>query len=326
MGGNCLNIPTVRMDAITFHRLADRLDFMLTDDNLDVYVTRSYKDKDSFGDVDILLVDDGRDWREYITKRFAPNQLVTTCTAEPKQYSFDYEGAQIDFLVFQQEHYPCGIMFYSCGMFGELLGRIADTRGLKFGYFGLQYRYFEGGRPRGRFTLSQDSETILTALGLEPRPSPLQFDTMHQMFDYLLSSRYFNSTYFDLSHLNNGKRGKNKKRKEYMAFLEYMVLVKKPSNAKLTEEEKLVWINQTFPALQPWLDSVTVQSNREDEAREKFNGRVLADRLGWTGKDLSVIKVYRAQVEEQHGQYWEYVLQTPVEQLLQEIVKVKRGA
>ena len=72
------------------------------------------------------------------------------------------------------------------------------------------------------YCLSNNFEDILNILGLNTTVYKNGFDTYQEMFDFVISSPYFDKNLFLFENLNNKNRVRDKKRKTYNMFLEYL--------------------------------------------------------------------------------------------------------
>lgn len=328
MGGNALSIAVERMDKVTHTRLSKHVIETLATDSIRADVTAHYRLKETFGDIDILVVaQPGMDWKQYIIEHFAPDSMFQNGTASDNVHSFSFniEQYQTDLLIVKADLYKTTQFYYSCGMFGDLVGRVAMGMGAKFGVFGLEYRHHISGTTQriGTVNLSMDKHEIIEALGFSLEQFDKGFDTVKEMFDFVISSKHFNIHYFDFDNLNAAKRAKNLRRKEYVEFLEY-VKVSRPDvfeKPKLSVDEQMKWMLCSFPnARIP--ERITKFENVEQQKAEvkiKFNGKIVMERLGLTNKELSFLKGFAAQFDN----YNDYILSTELDQILVDVSRYR---
>ena len=84
-----------------------------------------YKDKETFGDADIVVslegLEDEFNMREFIVDNFKPNEIFHNGNC----WSFDYKELQIDIISVSSEHYDSTLNYLAYNDFGNLVGRLA---------------------------------------------------------------------------------------------------------------------------------------------------------------------------------------------------------
>lgn len=316
------------MDKPTHTRLSKHVIKTLATDGIRANVTAHYRLKETFGDIDILVVaQPGMDWKKYINEHFAPDSMFQNGTSSDNVHSFSFniEQYQTDLLIVKADLYETTQFYYSCGMFGDLVGRIAMGMGAKFGVFGLEYRHHIPGTTQriGTVNLSTDKHDIIHALGFSLERFDKGFDTVEEMFEFVISSKYFNIYYFDFDNLNAAKRAKNLRRKEYVEFLEY-VKVNRPDvfdKPALSADEQMNWMVRSFPNahIPERIAEFENIEQRKTEAKVKFNGKIVMERLGLTNRELSFLKDFAAQFED----YNNYILNTELDQILADVSRYR---
>ena len=226
MGGKALTqVYTRRYSREEFYLLYDELKPKLQKAfNTQTALVISYKTKSSFGDMDILLLNSGNtptpdEINKILIEEFGASQIARNSTI----YSFDYKQLQIDLIFTPTSNWETSKTFFSYNDLGNLLGKIYHKLGLSFGFSGLRFIYRTNeDRILEEFIITKDFKKILEFIGLSYERYLEGFDTMIDIYDYIISSKYFEPTSFYLENLDQKNRKRNAKRANYAAFIEYI--------------------------------------------------------------------------------------------------------
>lgn len=231
MGGNAIKNTFVRRFARHEYKVLEyevlqmlRAEFM--DVASQVRVVPHYSTKPSFGDMDIVidydLISQERidKVREKIRKIFGANEIYYN----NREFSFPYKEIQVDLICVSPAYYRQTIDYLSYNDLGCLVGVIAKYAfGLSYGMRGLIYKCkADSGEALFEKELRKNSTAeILDFLGFDGARFNQGFDTLESIFEYVCSSKHFHESFFELTNLNNENRTRNRKRDNYMKFLEY---------------------------------------------------------------------------------------------------------
>jgi hypothetical protein len=125
MGGSALGHTGVRRyKADEFHELVKEvLPKVEKAFNTKVELVRSYKSKESFGDMDILVLDKNSlldNSLDLINESFHPTDIVSNANV----ISFDYKNLQIDLIFTEESNWETSRVFFAFNVLGNLMGRI----------------------------------------------------------------------------------------------------------------------------------------------------------------------------------------------------------
>jgi hypothetical protein len=269
---------------------------------------RFYHKKESFGDMDIILSMDGfnRNMKEYIEETFQPNEIFHNGNA----WSFDYKELQIDFITCAPEDYDSNYHYLAFNDLGNFMGRIAQKMGLKYGQEGLWYNHFHNGQKVGRIPVSKDYPRIFDYLDLSYDKWLEGFDTLEEIFEYVMGSKYFSPDQFQLDQLNKINRERNAKRKSYMSFLEYVEGMEPNEIGKILmeahKEDLINKVAKAFPECDIKLEvkRIEYEDALRGYASAKFNGGMVMRELGLQGKDLGeAMSAFKDLIETKFGEY-----------------------
>lgn len=294
MGGTALlakaGIESQRLTLEEFERVKSEVHAILDElgiRHLDVQFIREKKD---FGDIDIIVIDD-RDPETIALNNNSPMKIVLDnihkfgITDElfinnNPFASILYESKyQVDFITVKPEEAAYTQAYLSHNDLGNLLGRQIKRFNVTHGMDGLWYDHYMNDRAhRTRFLLSRDPYEILRILGLDVEKFKNGFDTYEEMFDYVQSSKYFNPEIFKFENLNNRNRVRDKKRKVYNQFLQYI-------NYDVTNDLVYNPVDD-YPWITARCEEYTAEWHRRAAIRAAVPGPVVMARTGLQGKEL----------------------------------------
>lgn len=186
---------------------------------------------------------------------------------------------------------------------GNLLGRIAHKAGFKLGHLGLRYVLRDpdnSDHVLAELTITRDWAETLRLLGYDPVHYQAGFEggfaSLADIFDYVTSSPYCNKDIYLLENRNNKARVRDRKRKTYQAFLAWLETV--PANAlpcydwadkETIRQQFLGEALARFPAFKEAYLQALADWRAEQAFRAKFNGKLVAEITGLTGKALGSV-------------------------------------
>ena len=326
MGGRALNkfnIQTIRLNKEDYFNvwveIAPIFKYLFEHYRL----VQSYRNKESFGDMDILVTDykcNNIPIKDKIQQYFNPKAIL--CNGNV--YSFDYKNFQIDIIKTKPKYYESSFNYYSWNDIGNLTGRIIHKLGFKYGYRGLTYVH----RTKNNYILEeidicQNIEEILNFAGFDTKQYLSGFDNLEDIFKFIINSKYFNSSIFAYENLNNENRVRNKKRETYKQFLQYLIdnnitggydFQPKEYYYKLAEESfGIDLINQ--------ISELNAKDERIRKIREKFNGNIVKEIVKLSGKELGEFIIKYKESFLSIEQFEEFVLNKEEDQIFRDILR-----
>jgi hypothetical protein len=276
MGGNALTVPSRRITKDEYLVLESKVFEKLRQRFSDVRNILYYRDKKDFGDMDILIAKDGtnnEDTRNYLLSEFGSKEVV--CNTDV--ISFELDGFQIDLIFTEPDDMEAAAFYYSQCDANNIIGRIANQFGLKFGHTGLVYvNRGQSGNIMNKVVLTKDPVRIYEFLGYDYETYAKGFDTLEQIFDFIIAGKYFSKEIFEYENLNHQNRTRNRKRKTYQQFLEYISTLNIYYEFK-EEYEYLNHIDSFFPEV--GLKSKLLEFVKEElqrmKMKEKFSGKIV---------------------------------------------------
>jgi len=258
--------------------------------NSEVRIVKYYHNKETHGDLDLLLKSsNGLNVHEEIKKEFG----VEIVNSNTNVHSFAYDNYQIDIIVVKVSDWE-STYFYDYDPVGNLLGKYAHSFGLKSGYAGLVYPYRgNSGTVVKDIVITQNQEKIHRFFDLDFERYKNGFDTVEEIFGYIINSQYFNAERFQFDNLTGIDRKRNKKRATYNGFLEY-INSKEYTNEFIFNKDKSVYlevINDYFPEANLFneLKELKKIDEKNKLVKEKFNGKLVMEKFPIKGKELGYV-------------------------------------
>ncbi len=310
MGGQALKNCTTRRyqsdeyDVLT-HEIASKLI------NNGIICTRipSYFSKESHGDLDLLVKSETlpANWAEKIVEWFQPKEYVKNGNV----LSFEYREFQVDLVVTPEEDWLSSFQYFAFNDLGNLCGRIAHSMGLKLGHDGLTYKFF-GDNERHLFkeiSLLKDWKDILPVLGYSYERYTEGFDTLEDIFKFVVSSPFFNKSIYALENRNHAARTRDKKRKTYTDFLTWLESCKETPAQRfgtcipsMNVEGKDKWLKYLFkeiPNFEQQYKTTQEELKQHNEYKKRFNGELVTTWTNLSGKDLGSFMKWLKETREQ---------------------------
>lgn len=297
MGGHALEkygVVTRRVGADEYHNqivptVVSRTTTSLGVPNIGVAVVPSYAGKESFGDVDILIERDmlPGDWVQRILLEFNPSAHYKNGPV----LSFDYSNFQVDLITTPTEDFDFSLKYFAYNDLGNLIGRVAKRMGFKFGQNGLSYvlRDTENDvRVIEEIVVTKNFSSALSFLGYDVSTYDDGFDTIEEVFEYVISSPFYDSRIFDLENRSRKDRVRDRKRQTYQEFLVYKNKHERSVGclSHVTRSEHLLIAMDAFDSFGTRYHIALADHERRKKFRDYFNGNVVSGLTGLEGKEL----------------------------------------
>jgi len=209
---------------------------------------------------------------------------------------------------------------------------------LKYGQQGLFIRIWSGKNysTKNDVIVSKDYPKIFGFLGLDYEKWVEGFDTLEDIFRYVMTSSLFNPEMFQLKELNKINRERNLKRASYMSFLEF--IKNKGAHpdynknvASLAKKEVINVIRGNFPEanIDLHLAEINYKHARKNLIKQKFNGGILMEKYGLKGKDIGEsLKGFKEYIQWVHefefDDYDNYIIKTDVDLIHDDFKKFQK--
>lgn len=280
MGGRALkNTFTRRYTRAEYDALVVELckKFDNEDELVTVLPVPFYRTKESFGDVDLVVVcPPAFDLTAAVTRLFAPNELVRNGSVT----SFDYRAFQVDLLRFSDSTVAeFALKYFAYNDLGNFIGRTAHRLGFKFGHNGLYYMYRDPEcdvRLIGELLVTDDFDDALTFLGFDYAQHQQGFNTREDVFEYATTSEYFDPAQFNLSNRSCEARRRDRTRAMYQDMLTFLnkkyQLDGTEKTVSVNRDEHLARAFEVFPAFAVEYENAKTRFEVVKRYKANFNG------------------------------------------------------
>ena len=313
MGGNALTCTSVRLTKQNYQRMAAECTAKLQTAFPQALVAaiESYRSKATHGDLDVLISSKGYDpvraSAALDAVEMVRNGPVTSVgvIVRPEVPYRDGNVFQVDLIAIAPEAFDYAAGYFAFNDLGNLIGRTAHAAGLAHRHDGLWFYVRDGDYKFREILLTQDYPTALTFLGYDAVRFAAGFEDLEDIFWYVAQSTYFNRDIYLLENRNAKSRVRDRKRKTYMAFLEFCE--KHPELPGFAyPKDKAAWlprVSEHFPHFQGEYDQALADLAELRAVKAKFNGEWVAQLTGRQGKALGgLMKRFRESFESPEAQ------------------------
>lgn len=331
MGGRALlqaGIETKRIDRDSFDKLYIELEPKLKTIYNKVQLIPFYETKETFGDMDILVsepkedlgIKGGDDFRRMFQKLFNPKAFVHNGNV----ISFDQNNFQVDIIKTKPKYWQTTLTYYSYNDLGNLMGRIARKLGFRYGHYGLKGAYkSKYGFNDYEFFISDDIPKIFEFLGFDYNIFKSGFDTLEEIFEYVVGSEYFDPKVFAYENLDHTNRVRNKKRDSYQKFIEYIEKLNFDLSYVSTKDKDYHFERARImfgDDLRNQIETFKVYDEELNKVRQKFNGNIVMEIINLKGQELGeFIRLFKNNIPNNFNSFNQYILETDEEQIKKDI-------
>lgn len=303
MGGNAIKIAK-RQDKTSFTIKTNEIVEILNKNNIINYPIKSYSQKESFGDSDIMIQQlsdfEGKNYMDYVSALFPfkeKNINSNVC-------SIDYKEMQTDFIFVSNSNWKFAKVFFDYNDLGNLIGKTSLAKRCKFGQQGLftkisyKNRIFEQ-------TLSKNPTKTLEYLGFDIDRYNQGFDTLEDIFQFIIDSKYFNKELYENKQLTSHQKARDNNRKNWNLFKDYIKNLPdsepfiKPDKVEMLKEFDNVFSTNLVDSY----NIFTKEVDRSEQIAFKFNGNILLS-LGYSGKEIGdIISKFKSSFNSKEERY-----------------------
>lgn len=317
MGGSALSVYTRRYNKDEYLQLQLELITKLSCIYETVLDIPSYSDKEDYGDLD-LIVNAARinNIKDYLINELNTKQVVSNGNC----ISFEYKEFQVD-LIHISNNLELARTYFSYNDLGMLMGIMAKRLNCKYGFNGLYYTYYNNDRSYKKdILLTTDVATIFDFLDCSYSRFLQGFNKLTDIFDYVITSKYFDSKCFiNEEEWNHIRRTRNRKRANWNNFLNYLVTNNININSPKIEGVKYYVSNYFSDVdLVQQLDDLDNEQQLRSVIKSKFNGLVVSELTGLKDKELGK---FISEYKNSKLDFSSYIVSTEVNNIKQDIVK-----
>jgi hypothetical protein len=224
------------------------------------------------------------------------------------------DGIQVDIIMVSPDLLDMGLSYFAWSDLGNLMGRTSRRMGFRYGHKGLSLQLPQG----KRIPVSSEPRAIFSFLGYDFQRWQSGFDSLGEMFKFVATGEFFNPDSYLWHNLNHSTRVRNRKRKSYAMFLDWVGKWGGPK-FDFSDTDDAQWEKRADCHFGThWREarrSFFEEETRAKRRRRIFNGGLVAETTGLRGEALG--RFMRA-VREMSGGGLDLILDTaPPERVLQ---------
>ena len=316
MGGNALSIKSIRLSKDLYFKVSqDILAKLITAyPNSLIKVIPAYTNKESFGDIDILISSD----YDPNIKAFEAFEIVKNGPLTSYGIMVDSQPVQVDLISVDRNNFDYKLNYLAFNDLNNLLGHIGKGIHLNYCEDGLYYYVLNGKSKFRKILITNDFSKTLSILGLDFEIFFKGFDNLEDIFQYAISSKYFNKDLFLLKKLKNSER----KRENYMKFLKYLETHDTPTY-NFTDDES-IWFQRICDYCPNFLEQYSqAQSDLKNImlCNMKFNKKIVSIVTDLKGKELDL---FMRKIKTSFSE--DYVLSATDEDIKNKILYIKNNS
>jgi hypothetical protein len=256
--------------------------------------------KIDFGDLDLLYKPyENVDFRKLIIDKYNPNEIVSNGQVISISYPLNNEYYQIDFV--KCSNLKMSKFFYSYGDLGGVIGTITKNYGISYGeglYCNINKDTIKNytGNDIENYTISKiiladEPSEICEYLDLDYEKWISGFETKESIFEWVISSSWFQKDIFLNFNLNCFEKRKNNIRPFYKDFIEYIFDENKCTTYNKNNQIKKY--NRQLEALKHFnkihlLDELINENKIKNDRKKKFNGYKFM-KYGYINADIGIL-------------------------------------
>jgi len=310
MGGKALkNVKISRISLYEYNRIREELISECNNEGITCGVPHEVPGKVDFGDIDVLVVANGKDIKRWIIEKFAPREIVTNDTVISFSYASGEKFFQIDFI--KVVNLGTAMLFFSYGDVGAIICKYSGFHGITFSEDGIIIKIRgdlvdeeDKEHVHRKVHITADPDTVCNMLGLSYTEWRNGFNSIEHIYNWICSSPYFRQEIFQF--MNMEKRKCVGMRPFYINFLKSIGI--DPDNIsninnKINNSNRA---NMQLRILEDHnklhiIDEIKTELDLERKRREKFNGHIFLG-FGADQKHLGVtISDFKKCVVDRHG-------------------------
>ena len=213
------------------------------------------------------------------------------------------------------------------------MGKTFHRFNLSYGWEGLYYKYRNfNGINSNNILLSKDPKKIFDFGGYDYEKYLNGFDTLEDIFKFVIDSKYFDAEMFQFKNLNQIDKKRNRKRASYKIFLEYLEKndIRNQYLFDHTKENYIPLIDKFFPEanLITEMDKLKQIDEINRSINEKFNGKIVMEWLPeLQGKELgAAITKFKKVLDDKYEDFILFATPHQIHDKFMEIYNDKHGS
>jgi hypothetical protein len=263
-----------------------------------VLIPESFLDKEDYGDIDFVLPYPIMD-KEEVKQLFSITD--DDIHINTSVVSINYMGVQCDLCFHSEENVLTAYQYMRNSDCSNMVGvMFRDSLGYRLTHKGLVYPVkFAHDDALGEVLVSKNFRKILEFIDLDYDQWLTGFKNPEELFSWITKSKYFNAEAFKFENLNHENRTRNRKRKVYAEFVEWLLNKEfKNYEGTINKQEHLFrgmfhfYEEVHYPHMGNWTEQIQPLIEQRyywEKARNTFNGSIIQELTGASGPELGKI-------------------------------------
>lgn len=255
-----------------------------------IYFPKTYGNKESFGDVDVLveglLNTDIKSLPALLTGTSFYNEnesndsrnLVVSGVINTKGGI----PVQVDFIKVGSLTRDFSYRYFSFNDLGNLIGVLAKQLGFRFGHDGLWFPLLDqNGHVYEKVLVTNRFHEAMDILGYD-YPEDLEFQDLESIFSFVSSNSLFDPNWYKLENHNSKNRVRDRKRFTYIEFLAWLdVKGEEYFNPESFDKDAILYKTiATYPLFEERYFEIKGRMDQERLYRSAWNGEIVANITG----------------------------------------------
>lgn len=287
MGGRLFyseRLDNIRMDQTTYNNVVSFLTSKLTEYNISHKVVPYITEKNTFGDIDIIIEPVSIDVLRKVVGEFVPYSRNSNIHSFLFQHKY-----QVDFIFSEKNKFNMTSFFYGYNDFAWMIAKLLEKgNAYKLYENGLYYIYHSNYKNHN-ILLTDNPDLILEVCQLNPSRYKEGFTTYTDMFDYIGECPILGSSLYALESMSHNNRKIYKNRTTYKKFSKWM----DKHNVPVTSYGKLISPNIKFNNIvNQSINEIDSQYEKNKTFKQSFNGNLVSNLTGLKHHELGKFMAY----------------------------------
>lgn len=249
------------------------------------------REKDSFGDLDVLVSGDADEVRSKFSL-YKKGICSTNSNVDSLLYEFKCGTRfQVDLIFTYNEVFPFHYMYLCNNDLGGIIGRYARMYGVRLKHDGLYLPFSLDESTKKEVLLTKDYRRAMDFLEFDFDGVSEGFDTFEEMFQFVCLHPKFSPKVFE--NTNHSDKMRDSKRSTFKKLDEWIAKNRRYLDdfdwGSVSEKDKQNRVFECFPEAETAISNIRERHEMEMEAKSKVNGHLITQKFGLLGKDIGAM-------------------------------------
>lgn len=281
-GGKLFYPISNRITTEELNLILKNLNFTLKNLFIKFELAKFLKNKETHGDVDLLVLPKDNDWKNRLERKLNDNIIDKSVNGNVFSYLLRFDdinkNVHVDFIVAKDENNFKSITeYYILNDFSAVIGIFASHLNFKYGNQGFIKRYKDTKGQWHDIFITNSLMDGLRILGYKnPENEIKKINNLDDIVNFIVSSPLIDVKYFNPNNLNTLQK-KDIKSRDNVAYIVDKIRKLKP---KVKIEDEDYFFKKLFPELYNKIEKEKNEIEKEIYKKNKYNGKWLIDKFG----------------------------------------------